>query len=186
MPILLLAANISLAAADSLPMDRPVMVDGVETVCTGVSLDAREDPRWSGYSLKVEIAGSGGRYLGEESVSVTSQGRQILSVDCGGPWLLFRLPAGRYEVNAAIGGEHATSAAFVADGVQGRIILRFSEVNKDYSMNYTDEAAAALGVHNGRVDALSISPGPDHGIVPSVRAGVDRRGASLNLQWKTN
>src|SRR5579872_7155118 len=88
------------ALAQSLAMDAPTNVAGVETVCTGVSLDARQDPRWTGYGLKVEIAGEGGKYLGSEVVTLRKTGKVLLEVDCGGPWLLFQLPPGRYDVEA--------------------------------------------------------------------------------------
>jgi len=114
------------AHAESLAMDTPTMVGGIETVCTGVSLDARQDPRWSAYSLKVEIAGEGGKYLGSEAVTLRKDGKLLSEFDCGGPWVLFKLPQGRYDVQARIGGQTASSAAFVPSEGQGRIILRFA------------------------------------------------------------
>ena len=53
-------------------------------------------------------------------------------------------------------------------------------------MNYSDEAAQALGIHNGRVDAFSLSPAPNQTLLPSVRGGVDKKGVGLKLQWKTD
>ena len=38
----------------------PSMVDGVEIVCTGIGQDARSDPRWNAYPLKVVLAGESG------------------------------------------------------------------------------------------------------------------------------
>ena len=113
-------------AANALPPDESVEIAGVQAVCTGVSLDARKDPRWDAFSLKIEFAGPGGQYVGGEEVSVRKAGAEILSVTCSGPWLLFRLPPGRYEVTATLAGQSATSAAFVPNHGQGRIILRFT------------------------------------------------------------
>ena len=113
-------------AADALPPDRSVEIAGIQTVCTGVSLDARQNPRWSEFPLKVEFAGPGGQYVGSEAVTVRKAGTEILAVTCSGPWLLFGLPPGRYEVSATLEGQTSTSAAFVPNHGQGRIILRFS------------------------------------------------------------
>lgn len=115
------------ALAQSLPIDAPVTVAGIETVCTGIGLDARTDPRWLAYGLKVEIAGPGGAYLADEQVTIRKGGADLISVRCGAPWMLFRLPPGRYAVEARIGGQTASSAAFVPATGQGRIILRFAE-----------------------------------------------------------
>ena len=60
--------------AQTLRMDTPTVIAGVETVCTGASLDARQDPRWDSYGLKVEFAGAGGRYLGDESLTLRKAG----------------------------------------------------------------------------------------------------------------
>jgi len=111
----------------TLAMDTPTKVAGIEAVCTGVGLDARQDPRWAGYALKVEIAGAGGRYLGDEIISLRQNGKTLLTADCAGPWILFSIPPGRYEVEVETGGRAVKSAAFVAATGQGRIILRVPE-----------------------------------------------------------
>jgi hypothetical protein len=109
-------------------MDVPTEISGIETVCTGVGLDTRADPRWATYSLKVEIAGKAGQYLGDVHVEVAKDGKSVLETTCGGPWLLFKLPAGRYEVTATFEGRTASSPAYALAGGQGRIILRFPEM----------------------------------------------------------
>jgi hypothetical protein len=55
-----------------------------------------------------------------------------------------------------------------------------------YAMNYTDEAAQALGVHNGRLDAFSIKPSSKDSLLPTLRGGVDKGGATVQLRWKTD
>ena len=112
---------------DRLAPDVPVHVAGIESVCTGVGLDARQDPRWSSYSLKVEIAGPGGQYLGDEHLVLRQSGKELLELSCDGPWVLFQLPAGRYEVEVHVGTQTASSAAFAPASGQGRIILRFQD-----------------------------------------------------------
>lgn len=113
--------------AQELVMDSPTMINGIETVCTGVGLDARADPRWSAYGLKVEVAGEGGQYLGGEMVRLSQKGNLLLEAGCTGPWLLFRIPAGRYDVEVRVGDQAASSAAFVPAQGQGRIVLRFTD-----------------------------------------------------------
>jgi hypothetical protein len=112
-------------SAEILPLDLPTQVAGIETVCTGESLDVRRDARWNDYALKIEFAGPGGQYVGGEEVSVGQTGKTLLNVECPGPWLLLQLPPGRYDVSAKLGGQTAQSAAFVSKKGQGRIILRF-------------------------------------------------------------
>ena len=116
-----------LAVAQPLPPDLAVVTGSVEAVCTGASLDAREDPRWPAYSLKLEFAGEGGRYLGGETVTVRKQGKEVFSGSCEGPWLLLRLPAGRYAVEARLNGNIVSSSAVVPAAGQARVVLRFAE-----------------------------------------------------------
>lgn len=123
---LLASALLFPAAAQPVLLDMPMMVSGIEVVCTGVSLDAREDPRWSQYSLKLEFAGGDGRYLGGESVTLKKDGKALFSGSCNGPWLLFRLPAGRYAVEATLAGQSATANALVPSTGQARVVLRFA------------------------------------------------------------
>jgi hypothetical protein len=111
-----------------LPLDNPTEISGVETVCTGVGLEARSDERWNAYSLKVELAGKGGQYLGDVRVMVSKDNKAILATTCGGPWLLFKLPAARYQVDATIENKTVSSSAYVPMSGQGRIILRFPEL----------------------------------------------------------
>ena len=180
---LLQAAHAEPAA---LAMDAPTNIDGVETVCTGVGLDARENPLWDQYALKVEVAGSAGRYLGDEIITVRKDGTDLLSLSCAGPWILFQLPPGRYDIVAEMAGDTVSSPAFVSGKGQGRIILRFPDANASYPMTYSDEAARALGIQNGRMDAFSLTPPSGNGLMPKVEGGVDKKGPSLELRWKTN
>jgi hypothetical protein len=112
-------------SAVQLPYDTPMTIEGVETVCTGIGQDARSDPRWNAYPLKVVLAGEGGQYLGAARLNVAAQGESMMDVSCGGPWVLFKLEPGRYAVTATINGNTAKSTAFVPATGQGRIVLRF-------------------------------------------------------------
>lgn len=128
----LMAASISLAAnaqsAETLPFDTPTMVEGIETVCTGVGQDAQTDPRWAAYPLKVVVAGEGGQYLGDVGLTVAQNGKSLVQLRCRGPWILFKLPPGQYAVSASL--ENATVKANVGVNArgQGRVILRFPSV----------------------------------------------------------
>ncbi len=52
-----------------------------------------------------------------------------------------------------------------------------------YAMNYSEEAAANLGVHNGQMDVFSAHPAASQSYLPSVSGGVGAEGAMLKLQW---
>ncbi len=96
-------------------------INGVQTVCTGVSSDTRMNPEWKDYSLRLEFAGRGGQYLGDENVNV-SGGGENLSVHCGGPWVLMMLPPGTYHVAADVAGAGHKD---VTVHVPGRVVVHF-------------------------------------------------------------
>src|SRR5262245_9202214 len=89
--------------APAFPMDTPMRMRAIEAVCTGVGEDARNDPRWARYPLRVEVVGAKGEYLGQAQVTITKDDEALASLNCGGPWVLFSLPAGSYSVTAEIG-----------------------------------------------------------------------------------
>jgi hypothetical protein len=109
----------------ALEPDTPTKIQSIEAVCTGVSLDARENPVWATYPLKIEIAGRGGQYLGDVELTVAEKDRVLAKLSCGGPWLLLRLPFGHYRIAAQTEGTTVTSSAFVPKTGQGHVILRF-------------------------------------------------------------
>ena len=95
-----LATTVALAQ-ETLIEDMPKAIDGIETVCDGVTIANRNDARWRAYPLRLEFAGKGGQYLGGETVSV--KGNELdVSVQCKGPWVLMKLPAGSYHVTADV------------------------------------------------------------------------------------
>jgi len=122
--IVLLAAlgpTTTAAATEVLAADKPTMIDGVETVCTGAGLDARADPRWPEYPTRLEFADKHGRYLGDATVHVTGNGKNI-SVHCQGPWVLMKLPEGSYKVSTDIAGSGRRDLTVNAPG---RVIVQF-------------------------------------------------------------
>jgi len=126
--LLLLALPALAQNFTALPPDRPVSIGAVEAVCTGASLDARENSAWASYPLRIEVAGRGGQYLGDVRLSLSQNGKSLAEVACDGPWILFRLPVGRYRVEALTEGKTTSSNAYVPASGQGRIILRFPEL----------------------------------------------------------
>ena len=94
-------ATTAALAAEKLTEEMPKAIDGIETVCDGVTIANRNDPKWRAYSLRMEFAGKGGQYLGGETVNV--KGEEIdVSVTCQGPWVLMKLPAGSYHLSADV------------------------------------------------------------------------------------
>jgi len=119
--VFLTAALLSPAAVLAQADNQPMMVGGIETVCTGTTTDVREDPKWQAYSLRLEFAGKDGQYLGDEQVNVSGNGQSI-SVHCNGPWVLMKLPPGTYKVTADVADAGHKD---VTVRVPGRVIVRF-------------------------------------------------------------
>lgn len=112
-----LATGLTLALALGLPakhalaaymrQDTPTNTSGVQAVCTGVG-SAKSDPRWADYPVRTVFSNEGGQYIAGEHVLLSQGGKQITAFDCDAPWVLFRLPAGRYSVTATLPGEPDT------------------------------------------------------------------------------
>jgi len=119
------------AQADSVQMDNPVSVGGIETVCTGIGDSAQHDPRWLSYPVRIEFSNGGAQYLSGAHVVLSGAGSKTLaSVDCDGPWVLFKLNPGSYKVTATLTAQQGggtTSATFSAPAAgQKRVVLDFS------------------------------------------------------------
>lgn len=112
-------------AATALPLNSPTMVNGIDAACTGVGDDVQQDARWTAYPLKIETTGKDGQWLADADVSITRNGKDVVSVHCGGPWVLLKLPAGSYRVTAVLDGQSTEAKALVPASGQGRVILRF-------------------------------------------------------------
>lgn len=95
----------------------------VETECGGVGLEAREALAAEDWSLRVEAAQPDGSYLGDFSARILQDGAVVVEAACDGPWLLARLPAGRYEVVATHRGE--TRSRAVELGETGQAVATF-------------------------------------------------------------
>jgi len=118
-------------AQGSQPMDTATTIGGVETVCTGIGEQA-QNPQWLAYPIRVEFSNGGAQYLSGAHVELAgSGGRPIASLDCNGPWVLFRLaPGGTYKVSATLmsqpGGGTASATFTVPRSGQKRVVLDFS------------------------------------------------------------
>ena len=109
------------------PLNTPMGMRGIEAVCTGVSVDERNDPRWSSYPLRVEVVNTAGEYLSDEQITLTKDGEALATVNCAGPWVLFKIAPGAYSVSADIAGMSKESKVNVSGTGQARVILRFAE-----------------------------------------------------------
>lgn len=127
-----LACGAAPAFADSIPMDTPITVNGITTVCTGVGEDAQHDPRWLAYPIRVEFSNNGMQYVTGATVTLKDAKGKVLSVvDCDGAWVLFQLVPGQYSVSATLDGTHVpeASAQFSPPaGGQKRVVLVFKGV----------------------------------------------------------
>jgi opacity protein-like surface antigen len=114
----------------SMPLDTPTTIGGVDTVCTGIGQEAQNDPRWLGYPVRIEFSNGGAQYLSGAHVDLsTAGGRQLVSANCPGAWVLFRLTAGTYKVSAMLTGQPGgTSSATFSPPRSGqkRIVLDFA------------------------------------------------------------
>jgi hypothetical protein len=126
-----LGAGTAWAQSDA-PMDgQPMTISGVETVCTGTTTDVRADPQWRAYPFHLEVAGKDGQYLGDENVTVSGNGHSV-SVKCGGPWVLMKLPAGSYKVSLDV---REAGHKDVTMQVPGRTVVHFENAGGDVAPN---------------------------------------------------
>jgi len=112
------------------PLDVETRLNGVELACTGIGLEARSDPRWTTYGVRIELSNSRNEYLTGGTVTLRdASGRAVLSAQCDAPWLLLRLSPGRYSVEAAMPDAAPRSSAFIAPRTgQIRVVLQFKDL----------------------------------------------------------
>jgi len=127
------AALLTVAAqADGLAMDNPVMVSGIETVCTGIA-DSKDDPRWAAYPVRIEFSNAKGQSITDvHLVLAKADGTALATLDCGANWVLFKLAPGKYKVTGTAapdaGGTVSADFAPPAKG-QKRVSLRFTSAS---------------------------------------------------------
>ncbi len=128
---ILFAGAQALPSAPSIaPLDVETRLNGVEVACTGIGLEARSDPRWGGYGVRVELSNSRNEYLTGGTVTLRdATGAAVFSAQCDAPWLLLRLSPGRYSVEATMPGAAPRSSAFIAPRTgQLRVVLQFKDL----------------------------------------------------------
>jgi hypothetical protein len=131
------AALIGVAAVradevQKLPPDEPAVVNGFDLVCTGVGEDARNDPRWRTYPVRIEFANADAQYLSDAVLAVaTPGGEQLFEVTCDSPWILARLEPGKYVLAATYEGIVKTEKFTAPKSGQARFVVRFPEVPGD-------------------------------------------------------
>src|SRR5258705_7114860 len=85
------------AQTPALNEDQPMMVSGIETVCTGTTTDVRADPKWRDYLLRLEFPRKDGPYLRDATAHISGNGSSS-SVPCGGPLVVLKTPRGAPKV----------------------------------------------------------------------------------------
>jgi hypothetical protein len=73
--------------------------------------------RSSEFALQILFSGRGGEYGVAQSVTVRSGARDVITVPDAGPYLMMKLPPGRYEVEASFKGTVEKRTAVVGNGV---------------------------------------------------------------------
>jgi hypothetical protein len=116
--------------ANTLPPDQPTEVNGIEVACSGVGDEARTDPRWSAFAVKIEFANRDAEYLSDIDVTVANaaDGEVLFHVRCETPWLLADLPPGKYTVAGGYEGITKTAKLTAPAAGQARIVIRFPEI----------------------------------------------------------
>lgn len=125
-----------------MPLDHPVKISGIESVCTGIGWEHQNDARWRSYPLKIVFAGRSGQWVTDGDVFIADRGRRIFAAHCEGPWLFVKLPAGKYRVSGQLDGQHDGTKAFAPRRGQGRVILRYPKSGGAVSAEHTQHLRA--------------------------------------------
>lgn len=119
-------AALSVAAESALP---PVQRQGAITYVTGgIGLDEAQALRAAApqYNLRLTFAAVSGAYIANAKVVLRdAQGRTVAEATSDGPYLYFKVPAGKYSVTAEVGGEAFTKPAQVRDQAGSEIVFRW-------------------------------------------------------------
>ena len=117
-----------------LPVDEVTTVNGIELGCTGIGLDAREDPRWAHFPVRFEFSGAYHQYIpGGRLVIKTWDGKTpIVNVRCDAPWVLANIEPGKYRIAGVMEGySHPQSWVMILKPHRKktrRIVLHFAEI----------------------------------------------------------
>ena len=128
-----IAISVLAGTAMTLPalavQDTPDEINGIDTVCTGVG-SGKDDPRWSGYPVKLVLASPSGANLAGAHVTLRKARTILVETDCDAPWILFDPEPGEYTVTATLigeGGQSRSSHVTVSGkGGQKTVTLTFA------------------------------------------------------------
>lgn len=118
------------SAQSSQPASRDTgrTASGVEFTTGGVGITARQQlaEQAGRYNTRIEFAfGPEGEFLAGVDVEISdARGNTVLSTTTDGPWLLAKLPSGRYTVKASFGGVTRTQQINVGGGTN-RVVVSF-------------------------------------------------------------
>jgi hypothetical protein len=106
------------AASPSLPQVETVQ--GVEVLNGGASLDeaAYLKSRAQEFPLQVLFSGRGGEYGVADRVTIRQGSQEVVTVSDAGPYLMAKLPPGRYKIEADFNGKVETRTVSVGQAAQ--------------------------------------------------------------------
>jgi len=118
------------SASAAVPLNKPVTLAGVRTVCTGIGYRQENNPRWDKYPVRIEFTDAKGAYTAGAHVAVLQPGgNRLVQFTCPGSWALLSLQPGAYTVTARIGhgpGSLQTAAFTAPESGRKSVILRFT------------------------------------------------------------
>ena len=107
----LTGAGMALAQSDpgAPPPPQVRSAGGVDYVNGGAGSESRDaiTAMQGRFGLKLVFSDASGEYLVADHVAVKGKSGEVFAVDRAGPWLLVKLPPGRYIVTATYGGKSA-------------------------------------------------------------------------------
>lgn len=104
---------------------RPHMAEGVAILSGGVGDASKEEMKQAAtdYNVRLVFSNRRGEYLADIPYTVTdARKRAVVSGTSDGPLLYLRLPPGRYEISAKIGGNSVTKRIEATAGSRARDI----------------------------------------------------------------
>ena len=102
------------------PLPQVETIQGVEVLNGGASLGeaAYVKSRASEFPLQVVFSGKGGEYGVADRVTIRRGDEEVVSVSDAGPYLMAKLPPGRYKVDADFNGKVETRTISVGQSPQ--------------------------------------------------------------------
>jgi len=113
------------APPQRVPVDQSLVVAGVDVACTGIGKNAREDPRWKAYSVRVVFSNPAGDLVTDATLGISdAKGQPMLNVSCAAPWVLLKLQPGTYRMTARREAPGvAASTAVIRAPASGQVVV---------------------------------------------------------------